>query len=222
MAQHVGDGFDRRVVGQGADGPGVAQCPGADTGPCNPGFLHVSAHDVGDHQAVQRSDRRLHGEEDLPERGVVAAVPEVMDERFAHRVQERQHHLLAALLSTDADTSIPPVNIVQKQLCDGYTTQAVSHHQYHDGVVSGVVGRILINLSQHPFQSRVLHPLGQGSIPIAPDWRNQARKIHTRVLVSSAVAEKPAERATQGSEVFRAVFEMPMQVTLDRLRSQLL
>jgi len=153
MAEHVSDGFDRRVIGQRPDGPGMTESSGSGSGLSNARCPHVTTHEMRDHQTIERTKRRLHREEQFPERGLVATVAEIMDERVTHRVHERQHHFLAALLRTDANACALPVNVVQQQLRNGYPAQTVSHHQNHDGIVPGPVRRIPINCAQHPFES---------------------------------------------------------------------
>src|SRR5262245_21760067 len=54
--------------------------------------------------------------------------------------------------------------------------------------------------------------------PVAPDWRNQTRKIHVRVLADGAVAKKSPQGTVQRNKVLRAVFKMPIQVALDHFR----
>jgi len=94
--------------------PGVAEAARAAASGFDASLFEMAANDHGDGDAVKRTERRFYAEKDLAARGLARAMLKVLNEGFTHRLHERQHHFLAALLRADTDTRMLPVQIIQK------------------------------------------------------------------------------------------------------------
>lgn len=103
-------------MGQRTNGPGVAQRTRAAAGGLDSSAFEVAANDHGDGDAVERTEWSFGAQKEFPTRDLPRAMLKVLDQSLAHRLHERQHHFLAALLRADTDAGVLPVQIIQKQL----------------------------------------------------------------------------------------------------------
>ena len=76
-------------------------------------MFQMAANDHGDGHTVERTERGLDAQKEFSARYLSRAMLKVLDERLAHRLHQRQHHFLAALLRANADARMLPVQIIQ-------------------------------------------------------------------------------------------------------------
>ncbi len=115
----------------------MAEGSRAAPGGFNASSFQMAANDHGDSHTVERTERSLGAQEKFSARDLPRTMLKVLDERLTHRLHQRQHHFLAALLRANADARVLPVQIIQKQFGRRNTADAIGHHQNDERVVSG-------------------------------------------------------------------------------------
>src|SRR5947207_550760 len=136
MAQDIGDGFDRRVMSQGANGPGMTKGARALSGCFDASVFQMAADDHRNGHAVERAVWGLGAEKKFSAWDLTGPMLQILNQSVAHRLHERQHHFLAALLRTNANARVLPVDVIQEQLSRGNASDAIGHHQGDDGVIA--------------------------------------------------------------------------------------
>ena len=68
---------------------------------------------------------------------------------------------------------MPPIDVIQEQVSDRETPEAIGHHQEDHGIIAGADGRLGVDPLEHPIQGGVFDALGQGGMAILPDGRDQ-------------------------------------------------
>ena len=135
MTQHVGYLLDRAAAAHQATGQGVAQRMG--TPMRNARAAECAAHHAAD---GGRTDRLIVRGEMPNEYGTVAAcrslVADVVLQRLASGLQQRQHVLAPRLRALERDGAALPVDVVEPQTIDLGRAQAQVERQANDRVAA--------------------------------------------------------------------------------------
>jgi len=116
MAQHISDRFDRRVMSQGANSPGMTERTSPTARAFDPGFGQIAASNLRNGSAVERMIWSPDCQKNVSERTLPRSMLQILNESLTDRLHEWQKDFLTAFLCTDSNAGMLPVKIIQQQL----------------------------------------------------------------------------------------------------------